>query len=117
MLREIGVAERVLFLLSSMLPEKIERVLSTDDLELKLCTYADQKVAPKCIVSVSERFDDLRKRYSHRATHSFGVDRERFVNMLERQLFDSLSISREDIDENAISPYIRSYSLRNSIAR
>ncbi len=67
MAREIGVSQRVLFLLRNMGSSHLHKTLETDDWELKLCSYADFRVAPDGFVTVTERFEDIMQRYKGRA--------------------------------------------------
>lgn len=73
MVSEIGAGARVSFLVSNMIYENIGDVLKSNDLELKVCTYADQRVAPSGVVSVKQRFSDLRLRYAGREGVSSGM--------------------------------------------
>lgn len=67
MIHELGVNERVAFLISEMGFENLQYVIDSNDMELKICLYSDQRVAPNGVVSLHERFVDLRKRYKNTA--------------------------------------------------
>jgi len=61
--REVGVSDRVLYLLSNMGSSNLHKTLNVDDWALKIVSYADFRVSPSGFVTVHERFDDIQKRY------------------------------------------------------
>lgn len=109
MLKELGANGRVRFLVSNMLLENIESVLQSGDMELKVCTYADQRVSPRGVTSIAERFRDLRSRYGHRGATSFRESREDLALDLEAQIFQRTAIEPSSIDEEAVSRYVKRY--------
>lgn len=52
MIHELKVTDRVSFLISEMGFENLHYVLNSNDMSLKICLYADQRVAPYGIVSL-----------------------------------------------------------------
>ena len=103
MLHELDVNERVAFLVSEMGFENLHRAIDSKDIELKICLYADQRVAPYGIVSISERFADLRKRYKDTPI----VDRcsalqEESALLLEHQIFQTSALHPSELNDQTI---------------
>jgi len=67
MAEEIGISERVRELLKGMGSSQLLQTVQSADWELKICVYSDFRVRPDGFVSVTERFDDIAKRYAGRA--------------------------------------------------
>ncbi len=100
----LGISERAIFLISNMGFTKIDSMMQSDDFDLKICTYADQRVGPLSVVSISERLEDLRRRYGKEN----GWKDESGLR-LERQIFENVSITPLTITESAVQKYIHRY--------
>ncbi len=107
MVEELGLDGRSAFLVRNMLLENIEFVLRSGDFELKICTYADQRVAPSGVVCIRERFEDLRRRYAGRPEFHFRPEGEALALRLEKQIFSRTTISPEAVNEESIARYLR----------
>jgi len=69
-------------------------------LEEKILSYADKRVKFDQIVSLQERFDDLKQRYNHDEEDSDKVKKTHHAYFdLEKELFEPLNISPNDIKE------------------
>lgn len=64
MSREIGVDEKVLYVVSHTGFSRYEEIESSDNWEVKVCTYSDHRTSPFGYMTLKERFDELIKRYS-----------------------------------------------------
>ena len=110
MVIELGVDPRFLQLLdgTAKLYHSVDEVLRTDDLELKLCCYPDERVGPYGIISAKQRLDDLIERYKDNkeklATYSKIAGT---VPEFEQQLFRYIRITPEQINEKTVMPYIQ----------
>ncbi len=110
MAAELGASRRVLFLVSGMLLENVRRVIDSEDLSLKICTYSDQRVAPRGAVTLAERFRDLRRRYANRPGRlafddgSYGLAEE-----LERQVLGAANMAPGDISDGSLEAYMGRY--------
>lgn len=88
---EIGSSDLVLALIQGMSLDNIFNVIQSDDYNLKICTYADLRVAPCGIVTVSERFTDLRSRYKGTAMESrYDLTIEEAALVLESQILQHI---------------------------
>ena len=78
--------------------------------ERKICAYSDMRVAPKEIVSLSERINDLKKRYVPEESpekEAEYYDRcSRNLEILEKQIFEYCKIEPRDINDKTVTPLI-----------
>ncbi len=104
---EIGVSKEVVELIASLSFFGAANIASGDDFRKKIIEYADQRVDPFGIVSMEERFIDLRKRYAR-----FGEDTperlafENDIRKMEQQIFAKCKIKPEDINNETVAPII-----------
>ena len=110
MARGLGVNARIMSLLEKMGFNNIDAVAASNDFDLKICLYADQRVGPSGIMSMSERFDDLRARYGF--GDGWSDDKGRAI---ELQIFNNTCIKPEDINEDSARSAIARYSKRMKI--
>ncbi|MFW5866093.1 MAG: HD domain-containing protein [Nanoarchaeota archaeon] len=108
MIEELGVPDKIKWLVDNANWINIENVRDGDSVELKICAYADYRVSPKCIVSLEERLADLRRRYyDHPHTNQLSEDEVEKRNVayhdIEKQLFSKADIAPDDITEETIS--------------
>ena len=104
--KEIGVSQRVLELIDCIEFSKVEENLNSTDFGKKICEYSDDRVGFLGVMSMEERFADLRARYAHRHTQ-WGAEeaRQKFetsVREIEKQIFIHCNIKPEDITETLI---------------
>lgn len=62
-LDEIGVSKDIIDLYNNVGSSKIAQTINSNDWNREICSYSDFRVAPYGIVSVTERFDEIIKRY------------------------------------------------------
>ncbi len=112
MAREVGAGERIMRLLSNMGFSNVSSVLASDDFDLKICLYADQRVGPSGVMPIIERFRDLRQRYGRGDNWIDDVA----IN-LESQIFRNASILPSDITESSVQRYISRYLGKRQMVR
>jgi hypothetical protein len=106
MVRELGVRNRLAFLISEMGFENLQHVIDSNDMELKICLYADLRVAPDGIVSLQKRFADLRERYKNTAYESrYGSLQVERALLLEHQVFKNSTRCSQEINDQTITSY------------
>ncbi len=86
----------------------VEKIAKENNIEQKICMYADNRVSPHSVVSIEERNIEAKKRYeSH--PHSLDEERRIFfmdnVNSIEKQIFSFSKIKPEDINDESIKIY------------
>ena len=116
MLEELGIAERVIYIIDRMgdLLGGLEPGLEEDN-ELMICEYCDWRVSPKGIMTVEDRFKDFayRARMSSskelRGRGIFVIAHLQHALELERKLFAKTRTSPDRIDDKSIKPYLDKY--------
>ena len=106
--REIGVSERILHLLANNSFEELENIKNGNDWEQKIGKYADLRVAPHGVVSLSERMADFEKRYAGKLPPNMKILTEA-VYEVEKQIFANCTIKPEEITQEAIQPIIKTF--------
>jgi len=102
--KEIGVSQRVIELVDAVGFLTAVPNAEGGDFGKKICQYADDRVGPMWVVSLEERFVDLRKRYqNHKNDTQARDDFENSLRHIEKQIFKHCSIKPEDITEEAIA--------------
>lgn len=109
---EIGVSARTLDLVKSIGFDLTPVVFRSDDLAKKICAYADTRVAPWGVTSLTERCRDLENRYQARyPTPEQKALRQKYWHVsqdIEQQIFAQSSLQASDITEVALSDTIKS---------
>lgn len=108
MIEELGVPDKVKWLLENANWNNIENVRDGASVELKICAYADYRVSPRGVVPLSERLADLRRRYhDHPHINPLSEDevkkRDAAYHDIEKQLFSQADIAADDITEETLS--------------
>jgi hypothetical protein len=102
MCRELGVNDRILFLLNNKAFIQNKETCVSDDFDLKVCAYADQRIAPLGVIGLKERLDEARAR-GHKSLHHPEADV--FVDCalkIERQVLDNTDLVAEDINDDSV---------------
>lgn len=101
-MKEIGVDQEVVTLFTESSWESLHDTIEKMDFQRKICYYADMRVDPFGVVTLEERFSDLRKRYS---TNKDNVENNhKLAKILEKQIQSKLDIDLNSITESAIEP-------------
>jgi len=112
--KEIGVSDRILELIGCISFKGAAQNAAGQDFGKKIVHYSDGRVGPKGVVSLEERFADLRNRYRQHGDNT--PERDNFENALrqiEKQIFARSVISPSDINPASVSKKIE--ELKNFI--
>lgn len=105
MCEEIGQWERIAPILEHTSDYDACILLEQGSLLQRIVAYADQRVAPAGVVSLTQRLRDMRARYDHPDTdHIRALDTAIMEN--EKWLFSGISLKPEDITEQSIAPLV-----------
>ncbi len=108
--KEVGVPARVLTILAGKTFVRNEDTLASDDWELKIAAYSDQRTGPTGILPLLDRLREAKERYKGVPLASVNDPRfERLVQCgtgIESQLRRFLTVSPEAINDDAIKPYL-----------
>lgn len=104
--KEIGLKSRVLGLILNHIFPNNERTADVEDYELKICTYSDQRVAPFGVVSLDERFEDLKERYPGAEDRYPRTEQLiEAAHQIEEQVLERTTLQASDITEKKVSGY------------
>jgi hypothetical protein len=105
--KELGASERVIELIGAISFLGAPNNASGNDFGKKICQYADDRVSPFGVVSLEERFLDLRSRYVNHQGET--PEREAFetaLRQIETQIFEHCKIKPEEITEMKVQEQV-----------
>lgn len=106
-LAEIGLSKDYLWLVLNKIFINNEMIANSNNYELKICAYADQRTGPNGIVTLQERFDELRRRYGNNPQASINHPRAQYlINSayeIERQILQYTSVDLFQLTDREIS--------------
>lgn len=105
--KELKTSERILDLADAPSFIGAPHNAESEDYGMKIVDYSDVRVYPHGVVSIEERFLDLRKRYVQHGPDT--PERTAFENALreiQNQIFSKCKIKPEDITDEVIAPVI-----------
>lgn len=88
--------------------KKVHNILDNSNFGQKICFYADSRVDPFGVVSIKQRLEEGKRRYSGRTDITFITEEERekgekSIFELEKQIFSKCKMKPEEIDNEAIA--------------
>jgi hypothetical protein len=93
---ELGLKPRILWLVINKIFIHNEMIAASDDYELKICAYSDQRTGPNGIMPLKDRFDELRRRYGNKPGASINHPRVKYLIEsafeIERQILKFVSL-------------------------
>jgi hypothetical protein len=108
--KELGASERVIELVDCVDFYHGPKNAEHNDLGKKICAYSDMRVGPNGVVSLEQRFADLRVRYAHRVREWGAKDpRNAFedaIIQIEKQIFEKCKITPGDIKEESVADVV-----------
>lgn len=112
---EIGISDESLRIITNMGSSKIEYLLKTEFWDAKIATYADNRIDPVGVTTLSARWNDIVKRYSG-STHKLGdkniVERRRKYSFeLEKQIQEKCGMDLQSVTDTTILPYFEKVKL------
>jgi len=109
---ELRLKPRILWLVINKIFVHNEMIAASDDFDLKICAYSDQKTGPDGIVSLKVRFDELKKRYGTKTSASINHPRSEYLIKssfeIEKQVLQFASIGSDDLVNQKISSMTQS---------
>lgn len=107
-LKELAVDTKVFDLLAQLSIYQVKEIVAGNNFPLKICLYADYRVAPYGLVSLEERVQDLVKRYHQREPNLASADQMtanlQALNELEQQLAAELLLPLNALTINQVAP-------------
>ena len=99
-------------LTNCVVAEETDSILSSNNWELKIVNYSDFRVGPFGVLSLRDRMEEIRVRYTGR-DFPFMKDLDRHIAEgleIEKQIFEHTDISPEDITDESIRKYFENYT-------
>ena len=116
MAKEIGVSDRVIFLLENKQFLNNEFTFNSDDMELKICAYSDQRVSPYGVLPIRQRLREAVNRYKG-AKKKISVNdpnRDNLIELavkIEEQIFSGMKKKPTEVVTEQYMKDLRSFNL------
>ena len=109
--KEEGLTDKELEILDGKRSRKNEQTAKSDNYEIKICAYCDQRVAPDGVVSLKERLEDAKKRYKDRPLSVWSNEEKanqliKWALQIEEQIMKYCNLNPDDINNQSIQVYI-----------
>lgn len=108
--KEIGVSSEILDLIEKKQFSNNELTLKSTDFAIKICAYADQRVSPDGIMSLTGRLNEAKKRYQ--GVKGASVNSPHFKSLygcamkIEEQIFKNVNGTPDMITDASITEYM-----------
>ena len=110
---ELEVSERLKFILKNKVFSNNEFIVKSNDWEIKIAAYADQRTGPFGILPLKERFKELKERYAQRNSENANNSKtDIFIKcafQIEEQVLKNSSLNPENINDESIKKYIENF--------
>ena len=106
-----GLTDKELEILDAKRSRKNEQTAKSDNYEIKICAYCDQRVAPDGVVSLKERLEDAKRRYKDKPLSVWSNEEKakyliKCALEIEAQVMRYCKLKPEDINNQSIQIYI-----------
>ena len=109
--KNLGLNKKELEILDGKRSRKNEQTAKSDNYEIKICAYCDQRVAPDGVVSLKERLEDAKIRYKDKPLSVWANEEKanqliKLALEIEKQVMECCRLKPEDINNQSIQTYI-----------
>lgn len=109
--KNLGLNKKELEILNGKRSRKNEQTAKSDNYEIKICAYCDQRVAPDGVVSLKERLEDAKIRYKDKPLSVWSNEEKanqliKWALKIEKQVMECCRLKPEDINNQSIQTYI-----------
>lgn len=108
--QELGLNSEVIKCIESIDFRKTLETLNAPEIEPKICDYADLRISPQGVVSLTERLQEGNRRYKNRPGKWLPEDERRAIIQAcydkETQVFSASKIKPSDITAKSIAPIV-----------
>lgn len=109
--KNLGLNKKELEILNGKRSRKNEQTAKSDNYEIKICAYCDQRVAPDGVVSLKERLEDAKIRYKDKPLSVWSNEEKanqliKWALEIEKQVMECCRLKPEDINNQSIQTYI-----------
>ena len=117
MASELNTTQRLRFILNHKILLKNDFILNAADYDIKIAAYCDQRIGPFGILPLTVRFAEIKERYGKRTGTNLNTPKLDFFMecgiKIEEQIFKHIALNPEDINNNTILPYIKSFQQKD----
>lgn len=118
MAKELGINDRLMFILKNGGHAfKDPKLLESNDWDIKIHAYTDFRVGPFGIMPIKDRFEEFRRRQKtraemgHKNVSYLNLDKIiEAANQLEKDICVYTDLSPQQLNDNAIQPYLERYT-------
>ena len=109
--KNLGLSKKEIEILNGKRSRKNEQTAKSDNYEIKICAYCDQRVAPDGVVSLKERLEDAKIRYKDKPLSVWSNEEKanqliKLALEIEEQVMRYCKLKPEDINNQSIQPYM-----------
>ncbi len=108
---ELKVSPRVRDILKKKIFMNNEETAGSKDWDVKIAAYSDQRSGPCGVLTLDERFKDLKRRYAKSANKNLDDPKiDAFIRcafMIEKQVLSNTDITSVDINDISIDKYVK----------
>lgn len=110
---ELKLSKRLKFILKNKVFNNNEFTVKSNDWEIKIAAYADQRIGPFGVLPLKERFAELKRRYKKKENKNvnnpkLGIFIE-CAFQIEKQVLRNTNLKPADINDESIKKYMDSY--------
>jgi len=106
MCEELGISKRVMELMEEHTFHKNKDICSGEDMDLKICAYADQRIGPRGVLNLKVRLEEANERGKNRPWYNEFDDLLECALKIEEQVLSNTSLSEDEINDEAVMPYL-----------
>jgi len=107
--KETGASKRILEIMENHVFKSNNAIIKSNDWDTKIVAYADQRTGPRGILSLQDRFQDIRERYGKRLFILAGPNPELLFDCgveIEKQVITKTTLKKEEINDDTIKKYV-----------
>ena len=109
--KRLGLTDKELEILDGKRSRKNGQTAKSDNYEIKICAYCDQRVAPDGVVSLRERLEDAKIRYKDKPLSVWSNEEKanqliKLALEIEEQVMRYCKLKPEDINNQSIQTFI-----------
>lgn len=108
--KEIGISKKLQEMIEKKQFYNNKKTYESTDFAIKICAYADQRVAPEGVMSLNGRLNEAIKRYQNVKDASINRPERKtliqYAKKIEEQIFHNVKGSPEQITDESVDIYI-----------
>lgn len=120
--KQEGLTDEELDILDRKQLKRNKEIRDSNNYILKICAYCDQRVAPTGVKSLKGRLEELQERHKNKpngSMHNPKIAKEltQYALEIEEQVMSQCTLSKDEINDESIEPYIERLKKYNLIQK